>query len=459
MINMTTLDTVIAVVVVILLLSLIVESIQTFTKKLFRLKSRQIEDSLVDLFENVLQKQRSASWISDSPFLRAVFFWTKSPAQKADDSVKRLYDAVRTRFAELGRITQFGSNALESLSKEDLAKVTASVGLENFFPATQEKVKAVCEFVSQARTLLDQIDKVQLEGDAQLKWLQLQQAVSPLINDVAQIFDGKEFNTSILVQHVLELRQLDATTLATLFGAFRTQLAADCAAATDERKKQLSTAVANVDRAVDLLGKATRKIDEAVAPLRARIRAMETWYDTVMHSFDERYSRGMRTASFVIGLTVSIVLNANVLSIYDRLATNDVVRDQVVASAAAVQKRYREQITTEQVAAETATNPTQKQKANENLSSLRAKLEDELQENTSMYDSFGFEPFDYTDFVPGRRMHAITGWILMALLLSLGAPFWHDTLESLFGVKNLLRKKSDTRNSEQESGEGATQSN
>ena len=34
------------------------------------------------------------------------------------------------------------------------------------------------------------------------------------------------------------------------------------------------------------------------------------------------------------------------------------------------------------------------------------------------------------------------GWALMTMLLSVGAPFWEDTLSSLFGVKNLLQKKA-----------------
>jgi hypothetical protein len=38
--------------------------------------------------------------------------------------------------------------------------------------------------------------------------------------------------------------------------------------------------------------------------------------------------------------------------------------------------------------------------------------------------------------------------MIMVMLLSAGAPFWQDTLESLFGLKNLLRQKSDTKNIE-----------
>jgi hypothetical protein len=48
----------------------------------------------------------------------------------------------------------------------------------------------------------------------------------------------------------------------------------------------------------------------------------------------------------------------------------------------------------------------------------------------------------------------LVGWAVMVMLLSVGAPFWQDALESLFGIKNLLRQKSGTQNIEQQSGAG-----
>jgi len=42
----------------------------------------------------------------------------------------------------------------------------------------------------------------------------------------------------------------------------------------------------------------------------------------------------------------------------------------------------------------------------------------------------------------------------MAFLLSVGAPFWQDTLESLCGLKSLLRKRADIRPVEPRSGQG-----
>jgi hypothetical protein len=54
----------------------------------------------------------------------------------------------------------------------------------------------------------------------------------------------------------------------------------------------------------------------------------------------------------------------------------------------------------------------------------------------------------------GDDLRTLFGWFLMVVLLSFGAPFWHDALETLFGVKNLVRKRSATQNVEQPSGAG-----
>ena len=48
------LNTIIALVVVLLVLSLLVQAIQTLLKKILKLKSRQIEGSLKDLYEQVV---------------------------------------------------------------------------------------------------------------------------------------------------------------------------------------------------------------------------------------------------------------------------------------------------------------------------------------------------------------------------------------------------------------------
>jgi hypothetical protein len=86
------------------------------------------------------------------------------------------------------------------------------------------------------------------------------------------------------------------------------------------------------------------------------------------------------------------------------------------------------------------------------------------------YASFGFRPLSLeqvSNWANGKSSWSVdwgqrlahmakilVGWILMTLLLSVGAPFWEDTLESLFGLKNILRMSSETKNVETKSGTG-----
>src|SRR5688572_1626400 len=112
------LDTIISVVVVILLLSMVVQSLQTFVKKLSNFKSRQIEKSLQQLFDHVAES---------------------APATGAANASK-----VLAHFQSLGRHNTFGKQAVESISKADLSKIVTSIEGAGVVP---QKVKdAAAEF-------------------------------------------------------------------------------------------------------------------------------------------------------------------------------------------------------------------------------------------------------------------------------------------------------------------------
>jgi hypothetical protein len=81
-----------------------------------------------------------------------------------------------------------------------------------------------------------------------------------------------------------------------------------------------------------LIGDLSQKFDDAFAPLRGKLEQVETWYDTVMQSFDERYTRYMKTVALCISIVVVILLNANFFKVYSSLSTNEVKRNLVLES-------------------------------------------------------------------------------------------------------------------------------
>ena len=180
------------------------------------------------------------------------------------------------------------------------------------------------------------------------------------------------------------------------------------------------------------------------------------WFETVMQGFEERYTRHMKTVAIVVSIVVVVFLNANFFEVYRNISTSDVMRNALLQKREEVQKQL-------------SAGQQNQQGSQSDGEQLKNEL-DQLQKYLDQYQGFGFNPLrpaqisdffgahGYWEGVPAgqRFIHAIKllgGWAIMIMLLSVGAPFWQDALESLFGIKNLLRKRSDTKNVEDKGGQ------
>jgi hypothetical protein len=458
----TVLDNLIAMVVVLLILSLVVQSIQSGLKKLFKIKSRQIEDSLVDLFEQVLNKAptRTANILEQSPMLRIFAFWSKHPSELADPKVKLLYDAVLKKFGELGRVAQSGKGILDSLAKDDLLKVLEKVGPESLVPSILANLQKVAIEINGVEQAMESIDPARLTGDASAKFTALQGRLAPLLNDFKAIVTGTTIEPQILIGDVIGLRELKLNDAVAILGELQAKVEKDLGVAraiataqgaattaasglTDASVPVLEHLAEGFNAVAICLTKLKTEFDSAIAPLRSKLKETESWFDTVMQSFSERYARGMKTWAIVISFIVVVLLNANFFNIYQKISTNEALRNSLVQG----QARPKElQQTTDSAAVATGTPPG-------------------LQAAVDAYASFGFKPLSLQQvhkWATGKptwngffhTVEILLGWILMTLLLSVGAPFWEDTLESLFGLKNIINASSETKNVEKKSGTG-----
>jgi len=192
----------------------------------------------------------------------------------------------------------------------------------------------------------------------------------------------------------------------------------------------------------------------------AKLKAeVSTWFEAVMQSFDERYTRHMKTVAVIISIVVVILLNANIFTIYRNIALNDAMRANIVKMAPQVQKQAAELNKPADSSQSTTTQTDDQAKAD------IKKNAEQAQQLVNDYKGLGFNPLtpqQIKNFFSGPMpadqkffhiLKVLLGWGIMVLLLSVGAPFWEDTLESLFGVKNLLRRKSDTSNVEDRGGQ------
>ena len=156
------LNTIIALVIILLVLSLLVQAIQTLFKKLLKMKSRQIEGSLKDLYEQVVgvqnpEPQALSPRVSTSlaTVKRVLGMKVNIPETAADVFKNKVLD----QFKDIGRKTLFGNAVLDSLSKDDLFKVMGKLESEDFFPDYVQKFQVLCDRIEDLRQALDAIAK------------------------------------------------------------------------------------------------------------------------------------------------------------------------------------------------------------------------------------------------------------------------------------------------------------
>jgi AcrR family transcriptional regulator len=494
MLNIDTLDNVIALVVVILILSLIVQSIQGLIKKLLRIKSKQIEESLLDLFDAVLRGQKTKpTGIAAKVSAMAPRIFPPSGRPTCGTDARNLLDAVKQEMAELGRVDSGGRFTMDSLSKSDLLNVIARVGPDAIVGTFTATLQTALTKIAAIETALKNIVATDLPGESNALFAKLQDALAPLRQHYQTLMAGGNFNTKVVVADVLTLREVVFGASLDLLAHIQKIVAVEkmktgVPAATLAALANAETALAAVSKAIN---DAREALDDTLGSFKAKLTEIEHWFDTTMQSFEERYHRGMRTWSMVIAAVVVIALDANVFSIYRNVAKSDLLRNDLMEAGAkisqkqeAMQEKEKEldNLTKKENEAKasssstaTATDTTATN-APAKAAALKAIDENkkEINDLVDQYTGFGFEPLTWkrvrtwiNDLRTGpfdrwidRRandLRRLFGWLVMALLLSLGAPFWHDALESLFGVKNLLRRRNEQQNIEQARGAGNPQ--
>jgi len=493
------LNTVIALVIVLLVLSLLVQAIQTLLKKVLKLKSRQIEDSLKDLYEQVVGTPGPAP----PPSTRVTGILTSIkkflgmrinvPATAADV----FKDKVVEQFKNIGRKTLFGNAVLDSLSKGDLFKVMGKLESEDFFPDYVPKFQLLCDRIEDLRKAIDAItNDAMLRGAASTKIAEIRTILAPIFNNVTTILDGNQVRPKVLFADLLRLGQLDFHALLGLLDEAQAAITreieiANTAGGNAGEVAALQNLSGELAQVAKLIGDLSQKFVDAISPLRNKIEQVELWFDTVTQSFDERYARHMRTAAIVISIVVVIVLNANFFQVYKTLSSNEVQRSLIVDKGPEILQLSR------QANASAAPTPTPA-----NVQAALQQSREDIEVLSSTYQGFGFAPlsmqqlrsflwslglwtivapdasgqrsvwgmalvegpdnvYTWRNQTPGQWWQSrkgdvttLVGWSIMVMLLSVGAPFWQDALESLFGIKTLLRQKSATQNIESQSGTG-----
>jgi hypothetical protein len=181
-----------------------------------------------------------------------------------------------------------------------------------------------------------------------------------------------------------------------------------------------------------------RKLDEIrghLVTLRSRIESM---YDNTTERMTEVYETRIRHQTLIWGLVLAILINADFLDLYGSLAKNSLIRGELVAQAQVIDRQM--QLMSEQI----------EQKEGQEIKRVQPLFKEARENLSELSESFEKAGLSL-GWTKGKLLGVFTGWstflnkllglFISGLLISFGAPFWHDLLSSLSGLKKMLQEK------------------
>jgi len=487
MINISSLDTAIAVVMVIIILCLVVQAGQTALKKLLEIKSREVEDSLIDLFErivpNVQRPDFKNAWMrltANSPMLRMLHVGKHpaDPRRYPDLRVRTLFHAVTGYFKDVSGSSFTGRPFQEAFPKGDLAKALGNAPAIALFPELTAKLQEAIDLATAIGAAIKSVAAGVLSGASNASFIILRAAIAPLLNDLDSLASGGSVRSDLLIRDISNLRAVKWDDFAASLGEVQQKLEQDLTQANQAGRTAdatgLKSAVATLQGIAVKLADLHARLDQAMAPIQAKIEQAENSYETIRRGLQARYARSMKTWAAVISSLVVVVLNANFFTVYTNIATSDAKRSLILQSRDQIEQLYNQQAkatsapqgTAPSVGAGTVPsnqppNPSPVPDQNALVQNWFKQARAQIDQNAEIYTGFGFTPLQWSQVTwwwstlttaqgwwwwrVHHDLKVLVGWFLMALVLSVGAPFWEDALESLLGIKNVLRTKSQSQ--------------
>ena len=179
---------------------------------------------------------------------------------------------------------------------------------------------------------------------------------------------------------------------------------------------------------------ASESVDKFVA-------SVSQWADSSLTTLGEIYKKKTQVLSFIVGLIAAVLFNLDTLTIVDHLYHDKQARDALV------------------VVAETFTAQTQKDALDKctKLEKKEREADDACKPITGLVEAIqggnktlGVLPIGWKDWAEvcdlfkadkvASLFKHIIGWLVTALAVSLGAPFWFDLLNRLINVRHGMRR-------------------
>ena len=176
----------------------------------------------------------------------------------------------------------------------------------------------------------------------------------------------------------------------------------------------------------DVLGFHYRECQGDMTVFRGRV---EEWFNEVMERASEWYASSIRIWLIWVGLTIAVIFNVDVISIYSNLSTNAALQEYVADAATQFVQSHPEPKALDSLTANPnfyAANDEMHKLLNENIAAIRSPL------------GLGWENIQWPAEEDQAQwfMYKLAGWFTTALAISMGAKFWFDLLRQLVSFRS-----------------------
>jgi hypothetical protein len=158
--------------------------------------------------------------------------------------------------------------------------------------------------------------------------------------------------------------------------------------------------------------------------------ALETWFNDAMDRVSGWYKRRTQIWTIVVALIITLLANADTVSIARRLWRDPVLRAAVVEEAKVRAQKPRPTVSVEYEDEDDPTNPTVTRNEGNQLSTTEQQILGEI---------LGW----HGPIKDSLRPEVFLGWLLTILALSMGAPFWFDLLNKIMNIRSAGKSPSE----------------
>jgi hypothetical protein len=175
---------------------------------------------------------------------------------------------------------------------------------------------------------------------------------------------------------------------------------------------------------------------------------LEDWFDETMERASGWYKKQTQSILLIIGFVIAVAFNVDAIAISKILMKDKKAREQMVQLAISKQEQYGKIVDTTQKIKVTKTSIVNGDTTITSFdSTIKSPISDNFLENTysaltkdgagvmGILGLRGIEDKKLKSQYQGHWFLVLVGWLLTALAISLGAPFWFDLLNKFIKLR------------------------